>query len=110
MTRPYTFAQMRANLIRHRDGKPPATIIPGLTDPESRMALLHRMISLIDAMTPEERVLSNVVEVSPARQRELASIAGVRPRVVQGLIASRQAVELTRHVCLYGAGDDAGVE
>jgi hypothetical protein len=110
MGRPYTFDEMRANLIRHRDGKPPAVIIPGLTDPASRTAILHRMISVIDAMTPEERALSNVVTFSPTRQRELASVAGVDQRNVQGLIAGRQAAECTRNSYLYGSGDDAGVE
>jgi signal recognition particle GTPase len=110
MTTPFTFAEMRANLIRHRDGKPPAEIIPGLTDRASRVALLNRMIALIDAMTPEERTLSNVITFSPARLRELASTAGVELRDVQGVIAGRQAVEFTRNVYHYGAGDDAGVE
>ena len=105
--KPYTFDEMRAALVRHRDeghpklGLVPFFPVPSFIDPGLMSAALDRMIALIDAMTPEERTLSNVLPLSPDRQKELAGITGHNIREVQGLIAGRQSVEFVKHVYLH---------
>ena len=97
--KPYTFDEMRAALIRHRDeGYPKLGLVPFFPVPS---AVVDRMIALIDAMTPEERTLSNILPLSPDRQKELAGITGNNIREVQGLIAGRQSVEFVKHVYLH---------
>ena len=49
-------------------------------------------------MTPEERILSNVIRISAARQKELAEKTGVTVSVVHGLIVGRQSVQSTRNL------------
>jgi signal recognition particle GTPase len=90
---PYTFDEMRADLVRSR-------MRFGSVLHDQQHVVLDRMITLIDAMTPEERKLSNVLQFSPNRQEELAAITGTSLREVQGLIAGRQNVEFVKHVYL----------
>ena len=95
------FRRNAAALVRNRDGKNPALgPIPFFNDPERLTAVLDRFIALIDAMTPDERRLSNVLQISADRRRELAALAGAEIREVQGLIAGRRSVEFVKHVYL----------
>jgi hypothetical protein len=113
--KPYTFDEMRATLVRNRDERHPALrSIPLWNDPDlvtscivacgfsmpQAGTMLERMIALIDAMTPEERTLSNVLHISADRQRELAAITGTDIREVRGLIAGRQSVDFVNRVYL----------
>lgn len=97
---PYTFDDMRAALVRHRSGSPMSRSGPVFNDPERLNVVLDRMIVLIDAMTPDERKLSNVLQLSTDRQEELATITGTSIREVQGLMAGCRSVEFIKHVYL----------
>ena len=80
---PYTFDDMRAALVRQRSKSSisrPSTVI---SDPELLNVVLNRLIALIDAMTPDERKLRNVLQLSTDRQQELARITGTSVREVQ---------------------------
>ena len=95
---PYTFEDMRASLVRQRNRSSLTRTRPVFNDPELLDTVLDRMIALIDAMTSDERKLSNVLTFAPERQQELASITGTSLRAVQGLMAARKSLELTRHI------------
>lgn len=105
-TTPYTFDEMRNDLVRNRN-RPNTTLraMPFFTYSERTEAAFDRMIAIIDAMTPLERTLSNVVQFSDARQKELASAAGVAIGEVRGLLGGRQSVERVRRVYLTDDDD-----
>jgi len=101
MPKPYTFDDLRASLVRRRNGTTISKPRPEMMNPELSNVMVDRMIALIDAMTPEERQLGNVLDLSPARQHELATLTGTSVRGVQGLIAGRRAVDFTQRVYLW---------
>jgi hypothetical protein len=92
---PYTFDEMRADLVRAREGKISASPSnPIFSRPELLAAVAGRLIALIDAMTPEERALSNVLQISRPRREQIAAQAGGTVRDLESLLAGRQSVEL----------------
>ncbi len=84
----YTFNEMRADLVRRRSRTNDV--------PDALEIMVDQMIAVIDAMSASERELSNVIEFSPLRQQELASLAGVSLTSVRGLLGGRRSVEFVK--------------
>jgi signal recognition particle GTPase len=85
----YTFNQMRSDLIRRLVRSSPArTLSDGFKE-----EVVSQMIVVIDAMTPEERALGNVLSIPSVRQGELAKEAGTTVAVVNGICSARAALD-----------------